>query len=398
MNEMKSVRILEKVAGSIEIPDSTYELAERRYKDLGTWLGRPESSCSLFVPHVRAQGSFRLGTVIRPVHKGAAYDLDLGCLLEKGFSKRDRTQHSLKELLGSEIELYRQARRIVEEKIAKHRCWRLEYSDELKFHLDIVPCIPESEDERNAIRKAMVEAGSPNVLADSVAKLTVNITDDRHPGYRVLVPNWYVSSPEGYARWFESRMRLVPALLEKRLIEARVARIDDLPAFRWKLPLQQCVQILKRHRDIMFIEQPDLAPISIIITTLASRAYQGEQNIADTLRRCLYGMEALISPVRPRVPNPVNPREDFADKWATPEGLSKRLEQNFHTWLAQAKADFEMLHGAGDEDSLYQQALERFGAKSESILGSAPGVRISSPYVAPKTHRISEPPARPWTR
>jgi hypothetical protein len=157
-------------------------------------------------------------------------------------------------------------------------------------------------------------------------------------------------------------------------------------------------EILKRHRDILFIEYPDLAPISIIITTLAARAYQGEQGIADTMRRCLYGMETFISPVWPRVPNPVNPREDFADKWATTVGLSKRLEQNFHTWLAQAKADFEKLHAQGDEDLLYEQALERFGAKSESSQSIASGVRVSAPYVVPKTHRISETPAKPWTR
>jgi hypothetical protein len=35
-----------------------------------------------------------------------------------------------------------------------------------------------------------------------------------------------------------------------------------------KTPLQQAVQILKRHRDMMFADDPEHKPISVIITTL----------------------------------------------------------------------------------------------------------------------------------
>ena len=35
----------------------------------------------------------------------------------------------------------------------------------------------------------------------------MNITDNRRPGLSAsLRPNWLISNPEGYARWFESRM------------------------------------------------------------------------------------------------------------------------------------------------------------------------------------------------
>ena len=37
--------------------------------------------------------------------------------------------------------------------------------------------------------------------------------------------------------------------------------------------LRRTVQLVKRHRSIHFEKQPDLAPISIILTTLAMRAY-----------------------------------------------------------------------------------------------------------------------------
>ena len=94
-------------------------------------------------------------------------------------------------------------------------------------------------------------------------------------------------------------MKLATLLLEKRAFEVKVAQVDDLPAYRWKSPLQRCVQILKRHRDVMFADNLDSKPISIIITTLAGKAYQGEVEIADALDRILSNMGSLINPTVP---------------------------------------------------------------------------------------------------
>jgi len=55
----------------------------------------------------------------------------------------------------------------------------------------------------------------------------------------------------------------------------KAATIDELPTYRWKTPLQQVVKILKRHRDVMFLDAPDKKPMSIIITTLAGRSIPG---------------------------------------------------------------------------------------------------------------------------
>jgi len=79
-------RIIEELAGSIDIPDSAYEKAESRYKDLGGWFGRKEARCHAFAPHIYPQGSFRLGTVVRPVEDDGEYDLDMGCRLRVGIT------------------------------------------------------------------------------------------------------------------------------------------------------------------------------------------------------------------------------------------------------------------------------------------------------------------------
>lgn len=399
MAESTHHKLIEAIATSIEVPDSAYQTAEARYNDIAKWFCRPESECSGFAPHVSPQGSFLLGTVIRPLDDRAEYDLDLACILEEGISKQDSTQENLKALVGLDVESYRVARNIRDPREEMHRCWRLNYADQLSFHMDIVPCIPEAAGSKKLIEAAMLKAGTDRSIAQQVANLTVSITDDRHRDYRRITADWSVSNPQGYGQWFKSRMRQATKLLEKRMLEARVATIDDLPTYRWKTPLQRSVQLLKRHRDIMFRRNPEVQPISIIITTLAALAYQGETDLGDAMERILAEMGQFVRKSLPRVPNPVNPQEDFADKWATLEGRSKRLEENFDAWLAQAQADFRVIEGATDPDFITNQVLQKLGARlSSSDLRAR--LALPGPMVAfsPKSHDIREAPPRPWAR
>src|ERR1035437_7289765 len=115
MSNATKSRIIDEIAGSIDIPDSAYEKAEARYKDLGEWFGRKEAGCSQFDPHIYPQGSFRFGTVIRPVHPEGEYDLDMGCRLRVGVTMPSHMQQQLKELVGADLEDYRAARGIKEE-------------------------------------------------------------------------------------------------------------------------------------------------------------------------------------------------------------------------------------------------------------------------------------------
>ena len=100
------------------------------------------------------------------------------------------------------------------------------------------------------------------------------------------------------------------------------------------------VQLLKRHRDGMFADDPEHKPISIIITTLAARAYNEEDTIAGALLSILKGMYAYIKYVNGDawVENPVNPTENFADKWSE-EPIKG---ENFQRWLSQARRDFAL--------------------------------------------------------
>lgn len=380
-------RAIEQLAESIDIPDSAYETAERRYRDLGTWFARLEARCSRFSPHVYPQGSFRFGTVVRPLDDNGEYDLDLGCRLRKGVAKETHTQKQLKDLVGADLEDYRIARQIAEPRKEKRRCWRLQYADKpLSFHMDVVPSIPGASVQRQLLKAALARAGTSDLLATAVIDHTGAITDNQLPNFSTLSGSWRVSNSEGFALWFESRMKLADALLQERVAVAKAARIDDLPAYAWRTPLQRCVQILKRHRDVMFRGNPASKPISAILTTLSGRAYNGETEILPAIRRVLSTMAGLVQASAPRVPNPVNPAEDFADKWGDPALSHLRLEESFWNWLKRAQADFGVLETTGDAQVLTEHVRKSFATTLDSsrLAGVGPASRslLESPFVA----------------
>ncbi len=178
-------------------------------------------------------------------------------------------------------------------------------------------------------------------------------------------------------------------------IVSLAAKIDDLPTHRWKTPLQQGVQFLKRHRDVMFEKNSEVKPISVILTTLAGRAYKGESDIYETLKGILSRMEGFIQPFSPRIANPVNPKEDFADKWNTRKGRELGLERNFRLWVRQAKSDLELL-GQTNADRLIEQAHDKFkvGLPLNDIR-RFPGIETESNR--PKMVNITTS-AKPWRR
>jgi len=393
MPDNQSNGVLKSILEKIELPSSAYERAEKRYKDIGEWLHRQESSCSEYDPKVSSQGSFRLGTAIRP-DSDEEYDLDMGCNLQRGLSKAQITQEQLKSRIGNELELYRKARGIKEELIEKKRCWRLDYADGLSFHMDIVPCIPEGDVEKGNLKTRMIENSRlDESLAQNVSQLAVSITDNTDPSYAVATDDWRTSNPEGYARWFEARMRTAKSIINEREMSFK-ASIDSLPYYQWKTPLQQAIQLLKRHRDTMFKGKEECKPISVIITTLASRAYNGEADLASALANILARMGDYVYQAVPLVPNPINPVEDFADKWYDEESAKYKLQENFYRWLYQARADFKALCAKHDSQIVVEAAGRGLDVQLDRrAVALALGLPLA---VSRPTRQISASDPKPW--
>ena len=91
----------------------------------------------------------------------------------------------------------------------------------------------------------------------------------------------------------------------------------------------------------------DDKPISIIITTLAARAYKGEDSLLEGLVNVISTMESYMtidSDGHYVVINPTNPDENFADKWPT----HPKRKENFFRWLQQVKSDvYSIINGSG---------------------------------------------------
>jgi hypothetical protein len=226
-------------------------------------------------------------------------------------------------------------------------------------------------------------------------KRAVAITDKRHPNYSVITNKWLSSNPRGFARWFEERTRGYAMQRLRKLVEARLfSSVDDVPTYDWKTPLQRSIQLLKRHRDVMFQENPGLAPISMIITNLATHAYGGELDVFAAVTGIVDRMPSYINPTRPRIPNPANPAEDCADKWSR----DPKLEENFYVWHAQAKADLARLPELlrGDRLAASIRNVFRVNLSQDQIRELQPGsFGIRTAISAAPTIAIGSAP-RPW--
>lgn len=376
---------LERIADLLDIPRTYYEKAAARHQSLGEWFCRDESLIARYDPAVYPQGSFRLGTVIRPLLAAEEYDLDTVCQLRR-LGKLAMTQKQLKQLVGHEVKAYAEKHQIKEPVVERKRCWRIDYSGEVKFHIDTLPCV--SEDA--AVIAALVRLGVPRNLAE----LAIAITCKTHENYEVISADWPKSNPAGYAAWFEQRMSVQAAARRRQLIaEGVYESVEQVPTYALKTPLQRSIQILKRHRDVMFRDDPDGKPISIIITTLAAHAYQGEEKVGDALRGVLGRMLGQVRDTAPRVPNPVNPAEDFADKWA----INPQLERNFRDWHSQACLDLEALGNVRDADQLKRRFAGKFGLTlSDQEARTLAGDAAASYQAAPAVHVKDAP--KPWAR
>ncbi len=62
-------QILRHLADSLDISESRYKDAVKKYKAVGNWLGKEGSPLSLYTPEISPQGSFSLGTVVKPVSR-----------------------------------------------------------------------------------------------------------------------------------------------------------------------------------------------------------------------------------------------------------------------------------------------------------------------------------------
>lgn len=343
------LRVLVDLVEEIDVPPSKYEDAKNRYDAVGQWLNADGSDLARYAPAIYAQGSFALGTAVKPLGD-EDYDVDAVCRLEA--SSSTVTQERLKEIVGRRLKAHKTYEKMLDPKEGGRRCWTLKYSDESRFHLDILPAIPDDPTWLTA-------QGVPAAIAKHAICITDRETWD-------ISKEWPKSNPQGYVAWFKDRMRVI--LEERRRVLAKAARaeVQDIPDYKVQTPLQQVIKLLKRHRDKRYNGDDD-KPISIIITTLAARAYNNQGDLLDALLAIVPGMRNSIENRNGVwwVENPVNPKENFADKWSE----TSRKRELFFEWLDVLEREHQDLLADTGFQSVGYRLAESYGQReAESVV------------------------------
>ena len=345
---------------NLDITKDQYDLAVESYMAVGRQLSKEGSPLAMYNPEIRPQGSFLVGTMVRPLLEEDDLDVDLICeLFGKEYSW---TQKDVKDAIG--LQLRRGAYYAEEGKLKEgRRCWTIYFdgspNEELSnFHLDILPAV-----NSNRVQMMSNKSLASNESMPSVEAVEISITDRMRSDYEEENNHqlWLKSNPLGYAEWFFRRA----ALDEADLGRLRKG-IQQIPLHSsQKLPLQKVIQILKRHRDIQFQGDED-KPISIIITTLAAKAYRQEEELTEALFNIVNSMGEYVEERENEdgvlvkwIGNPINEEENFADKWLE----NPRKEQNFYSWLDQIKNSLKGLLGLQGLDRIQKSMGIYFGER-----------------------------------
>jgi len=310
----------------LELPPDKQVAAERRYKEFGRHIANKLDVAETDV-HVVVQGSMRTQTTIAGDGR-ENFDLDVAVKLSGPQFEGLRDSEPFFQQFGKALEGLDGSGK----PSPKSRCWRLPYPGE-PFYFDVTPAIP---------------------MSDEITGTDLRVRDP--------ITTWSPSNPEEFAEWFcgiaNKRLRFQIEQASKSFIEAR-STIDPLPKGKVGIDdiLRRMVQLMKLHRDSYYKQQTDERkegkPISVILVTLAAKAYdeivthephlysssiEVALEIVDRMPKFIQKGSQSI-----RVDNPAlngKHRENFADKWNTDGGLRKR---EFDTWHKRLTADLESL-------------------------------------------------------
>lgn len=268
--------LLLEVCEELQLTRPRYQLAVERYGTVNEILEKAGSPFQFLRPRIFPQGSMALGTTCKPVD--GPHDLDFVLQIDAPHWQGHPLAGlaALYEFLRSH-ETYRKMISL------KNRVVRLTYADE--FYMDILPAYTD------------FSSGGTCILVPDRARVA-------------LCP----SNPQGFILWFRNR-----CLTRVRRVLEKAKPVPAQEGVEEKEPLQLAVQLLKRWRDLAFADEC-LAPISVVLTTLAGVHYSGEDSVSEALTTILAGIVnamalAELQGRRIEVRNPSNILEDFGERW-----------------------------------------------------------------------------------
>lgn len=349
------------ICAELQLSPPRYQQAVDRYNAVCQWLEADGSAVALFKPSIYPQGSMHIGTTVRPLVRDE-YDLDFVCEFQVPATIFSSPLQLLKMLEGR-LRQHKTYAAILE---MKNRCVRLNYANE--FHMDILPACP----DRSAANGCLL-------IPDRESRA------------------WKASNPKGYAHWFEQRCELVIQVLmaERARIVSKAEPVPDQEATAEKATLKRVVQLFKRWRDLHYEENCEVAPISMVLTTLAAQNYEGQTSVSQAMSSILAKLVAMIDIAKPRiiVLNPANLKEDLSERWnddakykAFVLGIRELNRRWSHTMVTAGMPnvckELEHLFGEPVRTAVAKQASRLSELRSRSALRVTPaGIIAAAPAV-----------------
>lgn len=328
-NKYRKNEILEDIVKGMDITPTMYKNAEDKYKALAKYLGDNDLECDIY-----PQGSFSLGTVIKPLKEGKRkeYDLDFICVInnKEGLEPKE-FRAKIWDILNQN-ENY--SKRIKE----YDKCFTLEYSEiaGVGFHMDVLPAKPYT--------KGFI------LLTNKISKDNVE---------------WFKGNPKGYSDWFKMINDKYPQAQKiNEFNDSLMAKknVEELPDFFDRTSLQRVIQILKYHRDYFYHikRKENKKVISAIITTLCAKiaettdfTYLSTIDLLSyiTSELCIYAQllskdnldqryanKVVIKKTNCKweIINPVNPEDNLADSW----NIDNEKPKLFFEWIEEIKKEF----------------------------------------------------------
>lgn len=363
-----------RIVEDLDITQTMYINAVEKYNAITKFLDDKG-----VVAHLYPQGSFSIGTVVKPPvrKRNADYDLDVIC--EVDYNKNDITPAELYEELKSTL---KSDGRYLPRLDFYDECITVNYSDvnDVRFSIDLVPSVHETPDRIISMKSRSL---LPNLCDTSIA-----ITTDK-------VSDWGSSNPKGFQSWFESvNQRFIDygahTNIENMLLENRAvyASADEIPKPLIKTPLQRVIQLLKAHNNEFFnkpkiknhkVKSVLIATVVTIISESAPASYDTFE-LLDYVVNELFGYNQLqenyvrfrsIHPLKTlinydgkewTIANPSNPDDNLADSW------NKDTENAtyFFRWLSSVLNDFKAVNNSDNNVSLINIFGESVLNKSDS--------------------------------
>lgn len=370
--ELRERDIIKLIEG-LDIPQSLYAKAIHHYKAIAAFLQRNGIESDIY-----PQGSYALGTVVRPYKGDSAYDLDAICEIK--FDKHETTAKNVKQMVGNTLKSDETYCDMLQQEWDK--CWTLEYADVngIGFSMDIVPAVPEKDTDLEVMLESIR-------TCKDVYKSQIAITNKKGSEYE-----WKTSNPKAYQTWFKHVNE--PFLIHHRerikksnygrMYEMSSSSVEDIPESQEKSALQRVIQIIKYHADVYFTKGniKEYKTASIVITTLVTLLAQEVDpslEIFPLLRYIvnqleIYGENLVLneSAFAQKYPskniikhigeqwklmNPLNPTENLVDSWEK-EPLKPKY---FFQWVKILKDDY--IISLDDSDEKFVVLLENnFGS------------------------------------